>query len=266
MTNDMRQMQHDSCMLIILYNFVHRPFIGFLSEPSAARRKIPVQRTLDQTWHYSILTCCTRTKEFALLLEQACPQEQSGKARSPGALLPAPAPHPSGGPCSSKAWDCWGVSHHSLRVAGSSSGTGKATGRSTDGAEAKYTRGSSLTALVLGCIQQLPCSGSGRGLRAPVSSGSGTEGTMWAQRCVVLSYNALEGNSVWVSFLRANILLSDQMVNSIGKSSFDGICICKQNFIFNLFWDDPTNVCWYPLWSHSLRAQKIEEPFVHRFK
>lgn len=49
MTNDMRQMQHDSCMLIILYNFVHRPFIGFLSEPSAARRKIPVQRTLDQT-------------------------------------------------------------------------------------------------------------------------------------------------------------------------------------------------------------------------
>lgn len=44
-----------------------------------------------------------------------------------------------------------------------------------------------------------------------------------------------KGNSVCVSFLRANILLSDQMVNSIGKSSFDGICICKQNFIFNLF-------------------------------
>lgn len=125
MTNDMRQMQHDSCMLIILYNFVHRPFIGFLSEPSAARRKIPVQRTLDQTWHYSILTCCTRTKEFALLLEQACPQEQSGKARSPGALLPAPAPRPSGGPCSSKAWGCWGVSHHATEWLDPAVGQGK---------------------------------------------------------------------------------------------------------------------------------------------
>lgn len=56
-------------------------------------------------------------------------------------------------------------------------------------------------------------------------------------------------NSVCASFLRANILLSDQMVNSIDKSSFDGICICKQNFIFNLFWDDPANLCWYPLGS-----------------
>lgn len=259
MTNDMRQMQHDSCMLIILYNFVHRPFIEFLSEPSAARRKIPVLRTLDQTWHYSILTCCTRTKEFAVLLEQACPWEQSSKDSSLWALLPAPRvsplpkilgvlgivmPWPQNGWI--QQWDreshrqvhchCWGKMHPK-----------------------KLTQCPRLHSAGAMLKKQ-------EGLGAPMSGGSGAEGTMWAQRHVVLSYNALEGNSVWVSFLRANILLSNQMVNSIGKSSFDGICICKQNFIFNLFWDEPTNVCWYPLRSHSLRAQKIEEPFVHHFK
>jgi len=68
MTNDMRQMQHDGCMLIILYNFAHRPFIGFLSEPCAAKRKTWVEWTLDQAWHYSVVIRYTiKTVGFILI-------------------------------------------------------------------------------------------------------------------------------------------------------------------------------------------------------
>lgn len=54
MTNGVRQTQRDCCMLIILYNFAHRLFIWFLSEPRAATRKASVEWTLDQAWCYSI--------------------------------------------------------------------------------------------------------------------------------------------------------------------------------------------------------------------
>lgn len=75
-----------------------------------------------------------------------------------------------------------------------------------------------------------------------------------------------KGNSACFSFLRVNILLSNQMVNSAGKSSFYSIYICKQNFIFKLFWDNPGNFVWYPPWSRSLKAWKMEQSSLHCFK
>lgn len=68
MTDDRRQMQHDSCMLIILCNIGHRPFTGFLSQPSAAKRKTPVEWTLDQAWYCSVVICyIIRTEVFILI-------------------------------------------------------------------------------------------------------------------------------------------------------------------------------------------------------
>lgn len=79
MTDGMRQTQQDSCTLIILYNFTHRLFIWFLSEPRAAKRKRPVEWTLEQVWCYSIARHQTiRNERFILIwLESCSPDDDS---------------------------------------------------------------------------------------------------------------------------------------------------------------------------------------------